>query len=353
MQRINWIDWAKAWCMTVVVFDHTPHDGSSFLLQFLAGTNLATFFFISGYLKKPSISHKESFKKYAYGLVVPYFIYNAIFYPYWLAKFYIEHGEIALTDAIKPIIGTLLGQLDSSFSSSLNGVTWFLVSLLLMHIITDYCNRQKNRILIMLTISLIAMSLYGANKYYHFAPYLTFHGLVRCISFFFIGNLMRQCQWLEEVRIKRELAVGIIASTISLIIFYKHITENNFIIHIILFFVVNIISIFAILCICRSANNIHSRVIYWISIGTMMIFGLHRILLGILNWGFEKTFHLNNIIYTINEAVIIALGAEVIIIPLIIYTYNKFPILLGHKKYQKRFDDSKYLCNFANKKSWT
>ena len=52
MQRINWIDWVKAWCMTVVVFDHTPHDGSPFLLQFLAGTNLASFFFISGYLKK-------------------------------------------------------------------------------------------------------------------------------------------------------------------------------------------------------------------------------------------------------------------------------------------------------------
>jgi len=39
-ERINWIDWAKAWCMTVVVFDHTPHDASPFLLQFLAGTTL-------------------------------------------------------------------------------------------------------------------------------------------------------------------------------------------------------------------------------------------------------------------------------------------------------------------------
>lgn len=27
-ERINWIDWVKAWCMTVVVFEHTPHDGS-------------------------------------------------------------------------------------------------------------------------------------------------------------------------------------------------------------------------------------------------------------------------------------------------------------------------------------
>lgn len=24
-ERINWIDWAKTWCMTIVVFEHTPH----------------------------------------------------------------------------------------------------------------------------------------------------------------------------------------------------------------------------------------------------------------------------------------------------------------------------------------
>ena len=130
MQRINWIDWVKAWCMTVVVFDHTPHDGSPFLLQFLAGTNLASFFFISGYLKKPVSSQKETLKKYAYCLLIPYLIYNAIFYPYWIGKTYIEQGgPLAVYDYVKPIIGTLLGQLDSSFSCQLNGVTWFLISL--------------------------------------------------------------------------------------------------------------------------------------------------------------------------------------------------------------------------------
>ena len=71
MQRINWIDWAKAWCMTMVVFEHTPHDTSPFLLQFLVGTNLASFFFISGYLKKPIKSQKEALKKYTYCLLIP------------------------------------------------------------------------------------------------------------------------------------------------------------------------------------------------------------------------------------------------------------------------------------------
>ena len=189
MQRINWIDWVKAWCMTVVVFDHTPHDGSPFLLQFLAGTNLASFFFISGYLKKPSTSQKESLKKYANCLLIPYLIYNAIFYPYWIGKTYIEQGGMpSFSECLKPIIGTFLGQLDSNFSCQLNGVTWFLISLFIMHWITDICNRQKNGKAWMLGISIIAMFLYGLNKYAHFAPYLPFHGLVRCIPFFFLGS---------------------------------------------------------------------------------------------------------------------------------------------------------------------
>ena len=331
MQRINWIDWAKAWCMTVVVFDHTPHDGSPFLLQFLAGTNLASFFFISGYLKKPSESYRESLKKYFHCLIIPYFIYNALFYPYWLGKFYIQNGSITMIDAIKPITGTILGQLNSSFSTELNGVTWFLLSLFVMHIITDYCNRLKHREFLMLGISLVAMILYGANKYYHFAPYLTFHGLVRCISF---GNLMRQSTWLKEVKLERELTIGITALTLSLLLFYWHINENIFVLHIALYFVVNLISIFAVICLWRCINNLRSRIVIWISIGTMMIFGLHRILAGVISYGMEKAFHLHNIIFTWPEATLITLAIELLLLPLIFYTYKCCPLLLGKKQHK-------------------
>ena len=333
MQRINWIDWVKAWCMTVVVFDHTPHDGSPFLLQFLAGTNLASFFFISGYLKKPSVSQKESLKKYFYCLIIPYFIYNAIFYPYWIGKTYIEQGGFpSFSDCLKPIIGTLLGQLDSNFSCQLNGVTWFLLSLFVMHWITDVCNRQKSGKIWMLCISFVAMILYGLNKDTHFAPYLTFHGLVRCIPFFFLGDAMRQASWLKEVKLGRELAIGLAALAISLLLFYWHIHEDLFVLHIILYFIVNAISIFAIICLWRCANKLRSRIVLWISIGTMMVFGLHRIIMGLIDFGIEKAFHLNNITYTWTESTIIAICIELILLPLIIYTYRHFPLLLGKRK---------------------
>ena len=331
-ERINWIDWVKAWCMTVVVFDHTPHDSSPFLLQFLAGTNLASFFFISGYLKKPSVSQKESLKKYFYCLIIPYLIYNAIFYPYWIGKTYIEQGGMpSITECLKPIIGTLLGQLDSSFSCQLNGVTWFLISLFIMHWITDYYNRQKKGKVYMLSISVAAMFLYGLNKHTHFAPYLPFHGLVRCIPFFFLGVIIRQYEYLKEVYLKKDLIIGISALSLSLILFYWHINESNIFIHITLYFIVCFFSVIAIMYLCRCADRIKCKIVIYISIGTMVIFGLHRMIIGIIDFMIEKIVHISDIIYSIPETVLLTIGIELTLLPIIIYGKKYCPILLGKR----------------------
>lgn len=332
MQRINWIDWMKAWCMTVVVFDHTPHDSSPFLLQFFAGTNLASFFFISGYLKKTSVSQKESLKKYAYCLLIPYLLYNVIFYPYWIGKTFIEQGGFpTFSECLKPIIGTMLGQLDSNFSYQLNGVTWFLISLIIMHWITDMCNKQKNRKGWMLCISIIAMFLYGLNKHSHFAPYLPFHGLVRCIPFFFLGNLLRQSGYLKETNLKKDFFIGIFTLTLSLILFYWHINESNIIIHITLYFVVCFFSVFAIIHLWRCSDKIRFQIIIYISTGTMVIFGLHWMLIGITDYIIEKTLHISDISYSTQESIVLALCIELALIPIIIYGKRHNLIILGKK----------------------
>ena len=331
-ERINWIDWAKAWCMTVVVFDHMPHDGSPLFLQYLAGTNLSSFFFISGYLKKPMTSQKVAIKKYSYCLLIPYLLYNAVFYPYWLAKYHIINGGINnAMDYLKPVIGTLLGQLNTSFSCELNGVTWFLLSLFLMHWITDACNRHNHGKTIMFILSIVAMFLYGANKYYHFAPYLTFHGLVRCICFFFMGNIYRQLDYMKIVNWKKNLSFGTIMLAISLLLFYWHIHEERFVLHILLYFLVNILSVIAITNIFSTLNNIKSIIVYNISIGTMVIFGLHRILIGIIDFGIEKLFNIPNAIYSNSEATLITISIEILLFPIIIYANKYCPLLIGKK----------------------
>ena len=327
-ERINWIDWAKAFCMTVVVFCHLPQQEDTFYLQYLASVILSTFFFISGYLKKPLESISQSAKKYGYSLLIPYIIYNTIYYPYWLVKFYIEHGYITFNYAIKPITGTLLGQLNSSFSCELNGVTWFLIALFVMHILTDILNKNKHGKSIMLILSIITMILYGANKYYHYAPYITYHGFIRCLCFFFLGNLFQQWHYLQSLNFKKDLATGSTTLLLSLILFYWHVNEERFILHITLYYVVNLVSVYAFIYLSRSLNNIKSKLITLISIGTLLIFGLHRIMIGVIDFGIEKIIHRPNIIYDWSECLIITLMIEIVLLPIIIYR-NKKTFLSG------------------------
>lgn len=317
-ERINWIDWAKAFCMTVVVFCHLPQLENTFHLQFLASVILSTFFFISGYLKKMGLTVKESAKKYGYALLIPYIIYNVIYYPYWYTKYYIEHGGITWGDAVKPIIGTIFGQLNSSFSCELNGVTWFLIALFIMHILTDVLNKSKHSKAIMLILSIFTMILYGANKYYLYAPYITYHGLIRCLCFFFMGNIFQQKGWLQNQNLRKDIAIGTTALLLSLILFYWHIHEDRFVLHIILYYVVNFVSVYAFIYLSKSFNSIKSQLITLISIGTMLIFGLHRMMIGVIDFGIEKFFRRPNIIYDWSECLIIALAIEMILIPIII-----------------------------------
>ena len=317
--------------MTVVVFCHLPQQGDTFYAQYLGAVILSSFFFVSGYLKKPLATQKESLNKYGYSLLIPYIIYNVIYYPYWFAKFYIEHGGITIADCIKPITGTLMFQLNSNFSCELNGVTWFLPALFLMHLITDVCNRQKHGKAIMLIITIITIILYGANKYYNFAPYLTFIGFVRCICFFFMGNLFQKAGYLKVLSTKKDILIGTSTLLLSIAIFYWHIHEDCFILHIILYYVVNIFSVYGIIYLCRSINNLKNKAITTISIGTMLIFGIHRILIGFFDFGFEKFLHIADITYNWYECIILAIVIEIILLPIIIYSQRQYPILLGHK----------------------
>jgi hypothetical protein len=253
-----------------------------------------------------------------------------LYYPYWFIKFYIEHGGITFTDAIKPITGTLLGQLNSSFSCELNGVTWFLIALFIMHILTDVLNKSKHGKAIMLILSIITMILYGTNKYYHYAPYITYHGLIRCLCFFFMGNLFQQKGWLQTHNLRKDAVIGTSALLLSLILFYWHINEDRFALHIILYYVVNFVSVYAFIYLSKSLNNIKSRLITLISTGTMLIFGLHRMMIGVIDFGIEKILHHQNIIYDWSECLIIALIIEIVLLPIIIYR-NKWPIILGKK----------------------
>ena len=60
----------------------------------------------------------------------------------------------------------------------------------------------------------------------------------------------------------------------------------------------------------------------------MLIFGLHRMMIGVIDFGIEKILHHQNIIYDWSECLIIALMIEIVLLPIIIYR-SKWSILFG------------------------
>lgn len=331
-ERIYWIDWAKAWCISVVVFDHTPHDGSPFLLQYLAGTNLATFFFISGFLKANSSSPKPT-RQYCYTLLLPYLIYNAIYYPFWLGKLYIrQQGDIALTDCLKPIAGTFLGQLNTSMSCELNGVTWFLLSLFLMHCLCGLCRSLRHTYAAMLVLALTAMVLYGLNKYSPYAQNLTYNGFVRSLCFFFLGYIVRSENWLKALPTSSSLPLGLTALAGSLALFYWHIHTPAFPQHIVLYYASSFLAIPGSIFICRSLQSLHPWAVTTVATGTMLIFGTHRMVMGVIDFAMERLLAIGDIVYTIPQAVGLTIVILLLLLPPIAWLSHHAPLLLGRRK---------------------
>lgn len=204
-----------------------------------------------------------------------------------------------------------------------------------MHWLADFCNQQRHSKTWMLGISIMAMILYGANKYYLFAPYLPFHGFVRCIPFFFMGIICRQLAFLNKTEFKKDFCIGISALGISLLLFYWHIQEQNHIIHILLYFILNLTSVFAVIHLWSCADSICLKPILYISIDTMVIFGLHRMLIGMADFALEEVLHIQGISYSWYYAALLTLTIECLLLPLILWAAKHCPILLGKKNATK------------------
>ena len=334
MQRINWIDWAKFLAITLIVPIHIPQGHGAQPVTYFEVFIVQAFFFYSGYLKKVPVDLKTNLQKYWYTLIVPYFIYNILFYPYWLAKFYLTHHCLPnIIEAIKPIIGIFFIQIETDVSCGLNTVTYFLAALLIMNLLFDVCNQIKNGKWIMIGACIAGCLLYTLSKYNYFTRELVFIGLFKSIPFYYFGYICRQHKRLEKCDFKKDSFWFFITFVISVITFYYHANETNFTLHMISFWPAVLFGILALTYFCKLLDGIHSKVIVNYSIGTMVILGLHWMMAGIIRYGIlNPVFHIPvDYVYNPVEAYLLALIVILILYPIIILFLKKVPRMLGQK----------------------
>ena len=175
-------------------------------------------------------------------------------------------------------------------------------------------------------------------------PNLTYIGLISRIPICYIGYVMGQKKLFREINPIRNLAFGLALMLVSIAFFHWHLQlfytgnmsqflSTDFLLHIGLFYPVNICFVFGVLYFCKVLNGIHSKMIVHLSIGTLVIIGLHIVFITIVNFVLEHLLHIQGVIcYLWYEALPVALLITAILYPIILWGKNHAPILLGKKR---------------------
>lgn len=328
------MDWAKFLAVALTIPVHIPQERGAQPVTWFMVFLLASLMFNSGYLKKQRTNIKEEIKKYGYQLGIPYIAYNIIFYPYWLIKFYSEHGNMpSLSEVIRPVYGTILLQANNNFAEELNPVTWFIAALFIMHLLLDICLRIKNGTWLMGALCLLAMGLYVVSKYNGFTTHYVIIGIFKSLPFYYMGFLCRKYHVLEKCRLKSDAVWFAITLLLSIFLFDYHANETSFPLHMLSYFPTVLFGMLSLIFFCRMLNNIHSSIVVNYSNGTMVFIGLHWMMTGLIRYGILKPF-LNvptDYIYSPWEAYLLGLVVTIVLYPIILIFQTKIPWMLGKK----------------------
>ena len=159
---------------------------------------------------------------------------------------------------------------------------------------------------------------------------LTIDGLVRCMPLYLLGYLTKQYHWLEKVSFQKDSIGAFFLIIISVGATFVYRDSDCFIYQMIAFYVVLITATYGTLLLCKVLNSITSSIIVNISIGTLMIMGLHWMFIGTTNFVLEHLFSMSSgITYSWVVAIIFSIGIDAAIYPLILITKKHIPVLLG------------------------
>jgi hypothetical protein len=236
------------------------------------------------------------------------------------------HGNMPdIFTALKPIIGALLFQHESSFAEPLNGPLWYIPAILFMHVIVDLCRKTKYLHQIMIVLCIISFFLYAANKQCEFMHAMTPTGIFRRLPYYYIGYVMGRRHLFRKTNFPIDLLSFTCLILLSILFFYLHLNENRILLHVLLFYPFNLCFLFGFLCGCKLLSAIKSDAIVNLSIGTLLIIGLHFPLIGIYNY---LTGHTG---YQWYEALPTTLLITAILYPLIPFAKHHAPLLIGRK----------------------
>lgn len=340
--RSNWIDWAKAIGIMFVIFGHIPMNVDNLPKEVICSFHMPLFFAISGYLHKGTSSFKSSLGKYWHTLIIPYLFFNIIFYPYWLFQQTSKGINVMnLTDGVlKPITGVIIGQQIGKGSSYfdlpsiINGVTWFIIVLFIIKIIIDYLlrSKQKNYLIIFFSIFCILLGLIINRSGY--PTTFIFQCVLKDLPFFVGGYLLKEYNIFKKTT--KGLSFIIFIALASLIIWLQKFNISIDPYHsfnaIIIYYIIGTTGILMTLNFCQLLDNIHLHFVNIISVGNIVILGIHWMFIGTINYILKYFEHISGEInYTTLESVLLTCTITLMSYPIILFMRKYLSIFIGKR----------------------
>ncbi|SEA55254.1 Fucose 4-O-acetylase [Xylanibacter ruminicola] len=343
-KRFVWVDYLKATLIFLMVLGHSSQQG--IVGAVLSSFHMPAFFMVSGFLY-----HNREPKKLLKSFVFPFIIY----YLLWLFKVqfinYQTEGHFISGYISETFCGLLTSDLSVNAKSSFPGY-WFLIVLLLIRLYAGDLKIFRNFSLYRLQLSLTVIILYGVllalfpNQTQFISRIYLIKAIV-CFPFFYLGIYVREMSVEKRERLFSLSQIWLVLLFASSLILSSingpvnvMLSEygKNFVLFIIntlpmTLFLINIFMRFTSpnskydinASTIKTMRNKITSVVTVISDGTLLILGIHGIIIGFFKMAFQNTSFFSNPFRPLCCACIVM----IICYPLIILAKKRMPILLG------------------------
>lgn len=330
-KRKNWIDWMKSVGMLVIIWGHAFPTG---LTSFIYSFNVPLFFIISGYLFKKETSTGTFFKKNLYSLIIPYLLLCLIKDFSHITKHWNNFAEL-----MNCPIGILTGFHTFNDAPAAKNL-WFVYTLFILKIIFQFVDNRNRNMLLLLLAGLggtFVMNLYGCNPAWAVTD--TFAALPFFMFGYIVSNRYGVCldNFISSVKTKNILLplLGFLLPMLLLLfvsdcngevrMFKGYYGEN-----LLLFLLFGLLGSIAVFFLSVALDNVRSRFIPIISIGTMVILEFHRDLYHPFG-KIVKEYSTG----VVDEGLLSLLFSAVVLllfIPVVMILQRFFPLILGKRK---------------------
>lgn len=330
LQRIDYIDHAKAIGIFLVVLAHTPIESE--ITNWIYVFHMPLFFFLSGFIfdfqRYPSLSGfiRRRFRQ----LLIPYFLINLLTYLLWLFVFrhYGADSDIEIA-WYQPLIGFMLGNGNQMIH---NVPLWFLLCLFIVEVVFYFAFQKSNLKKVFLGTALFAVIGY---LNYTINPYLLPFSLGSAfvgLSFYGIGYICAHTHLL-----KTQIIWCILSFIITVVIAYYNGRINmhiNYYGHYLLFLIGALTGIYMVICFSNYFVSFgNTSLVSFIGKNTLLICGFHLMTFSLIKGVLVFVFHFN--MQLLEQQIIGNLLFAILSILLccvLISTYHKGKILINNMR---------------------